>query len=436
MSSDSANTGVISSSAALPEALADDLVLAPPRARRPSAIRAWHAAAGACVVGIVLVVVAASRAAAPASSPIDAPRHWGLWLTAGVALGFAGYVGAVLALRRQIASVGAVLLVACAVQLAPLAGPTLLSTDAWTYWMYGRVAAVHDGDPYGDPPSAYADDVAYSVMGSSWRDTTSLYGPLFTLGAEAHGRLAGDDPGRAAWLYRAFAALAVLGTAALAGSLATRPAFAVAFVGWNPLLALHFGGGGHNDAAMMLLVVGALVLAARSRPNLAGIAWTAAIGVKWVAAAFLGLWLLDRARRREPLGIPGLVAGAVAIAVVATARYGTTWLGALDGLSSQARRTGSIGLSQWLADVGLAHRTILVTIGLASVAAFAWLAVSAWRGRPRLGVAGSVAALGQGWLNPWYASWGVSLSASDEDRLAWLLAVGLTGFLLLDVVPR
>ena len=436
MTSDSGNIGVVPAGGALPEALADELVLTGPRARRPSAIRAWHAAAGACVVGIALVVVAASRAEAPASSPIDPPRHWGLWLTVGVALGFAGYVAALSALRRQAASVGAVLLVACVVQLAPLAGPTLLSTDAWTYWMYGRVAAVHGGDPYGDPPSAFPGDVAYSAMGSSWHDTTSLYGPLFTLGAEAHGRVAGDDPGRAAWLYRAFAALAVLGTAALAGSLATRAAFAVAFVGWNPLLALHFGGGGHNDAAMMLLVVGALVLAARSRPNLAGIAWTAAIGVKWVAAAFLGLWLLDRARRREPLGLAGLATGALAIAAVATARYGTTWLGALDGLSSQARRTGSIGLSKWLADVGLGHRAILVTIGLAGVVAFAWLAVSAWRGRRRLGVSGSVVALGQGWLNPWYASWGVSLSASEDDRLAWLLAVGLTGFLLLDVVPR
>jgi hypothetical protein len=47
-----------------------------------------------------------------------------------------------------------------------------------------------------------------------------------------------------------------------------------------------------------------------------------------------------------------------------------------------------------------------------------------------------VAALGQGWLNPWYASWGVSLSATEEDRLAWVLAVALTAALLGDVVPR
>ncbi len=436
MSIEPLNIETVPADAASGTALAGGLALETPREGQPSAIRAWHAAALACIVGIALVVAAASHASAPASSPIDAPRHWGQWLIAGVAIGFAGYVAALFALRRPTASVGAVLVVAAVVQLAPLAGPTLLSTDAWTYWMYGRVAVVHHGDPYVDPPSAYSNDVAYSAMGSSWRDTTSLYGPLFTLGAEAHARVAGDDPARAAWLYRAAAALAVLGTAALAASLATHPAFAAAFVGWNPLFALHFGGGGHNDAAMMLLVVGALVLAARSRPNLAGIAWMAAIGMKWVAAAFLALWALDRARRREPLGFVGLITGAAAIVGVATARFGATWLEALEGLSSQARRTGSIGFSKWLGDAGLGHRATLATIGLAGILAFAWLALEAWRGRRRLGVSGSVAALGQGWLNPWYASWGVSLSASENDRLAWVLSVGLTAFLLLDVVPR
>ena len=150
----------------------------------------------------------------------------------------------------------------------------------------------------------------------------------------------------------------------------------------------------------------------------------------------MGLIANMKIGRRLGLGFALILAMTVAIAAVATARYGTTWLGALDGLSSQARRTGSIGLSKWLADVGLGHRAILVTIGLAGVVAFAWLAVSAWRGRRRLGVSGSVVALGQGWLNPWYASWGVSLAATEEDTLGWVLAVGLTAFLLLDVVPR
>ena len=403
----------------------------------PASGRAWLvAAAAACVVGIGIVVAAADTSALPASSPIDAPGGWGAALVAGVALGFTGYVVGIVLLRRQAASLAAVLAVAAVIQVAPLAGPTLLSTDVWTYWMYGRIGAELGGNPYGDAPSRYPNDVAYRVMGSSWKNTPSLYGPLFTLGSEAHARVAGGDPDRAAWLYRAASALAVLGTAALAASIARRRAFAAAFVGWNPLLALHFGGGGHNDALMMLLVVGALACAVRGSPNLAGVAWAAAIGVKWVAAAFLVIWALDRARRRAPLGLPGLAAATLGIVLAATLRYGTTWLEAFGGLSSQARRTGSIGLSSWLGDLGLGHRATLAAIAVASLVAFAWLALEAWRRRARLGVTGSVVALGQGWLNPWYASWGVSLSASEEDRLAWGLAVALTAFLLLDVVPR
>lgn len=393
-------------------------------------------AAVASVLGIALVVAAADRSAVPASSPIDAPGRWGLALVVGLALAFGGYVAGLVVLRRRAAPLAAVLVVSAVVQLVPLAGPTLLSTDAWTYWMYGRVGAELGGNPYGDPPSAFREDPAYAAMGSSWHDTPSLYAPLFTLGSELHAGVAGNDPDRAAWLFRAVAALATIGTAVLAATIAARPAFGAAFIGWNPLLALHFGGGGHNDALMMLLVVTALVLAARHRPELAGVAWIAAISIKWVAVAFLGIWAIDRWRRREPLGLAGLGAGALALVVVATARYGVTWLDAFDGLSGQARRTGSIGLSHWLAGLGLGHRPILATIGIVSIAVFAWLAAEAWQGRRRLGVSGSAAALGQGWLNPWYASWGVSLSATDESRLAWALGIALTGFLLLDTFPR
>ena len=200
------------------------LVLEPPILRAPPAIKAWLAlAATASVAGIALVVAAAHEAALPASSPIDAPGRWGAALAGGVALAFAGYVCGIVALRRRAVPVAAVIAVAAAVQLTPLAGPTLLSTDTWTYWMYGRVAAVRGGQPLRRSPSTYPEDVAYQAMGSSWRDTTSLYGPLFTIGSELHAHVAGEDPADAAWLFRLVAALAVLGTAALAASFARSP---------------------------------------------------------------------------------------------------------------------------------------------------------------------------------------------------------------------
>ena len=39
------------------------------------------------------------------------------------------------------------------VQLLPLAGPVLLSTDVYTYWDYARISTEHGGNPYTDVPS-------------------------------------------------------------------------------------------------------------------------------------------------------------------------------------------------------------------------------------------------------------------------------------------
>ena len=77
----------------------------------------------------------------------------------------------------------------------------------------------------------------------------------------------------------------------------------------------------------------------------------------------------------------------------------------------------------------------LVLIGLLTLVAAAWLGREAWHGRVRLGLAGVLLAALQGWLNPWYALWGLALAAPEEDRTAQSLAVALSGFLLLDALP-
>ena len=85
----------------------------------------------------------------------------------------------------------AAILVAAAVQLVPLGAPLLLSTDAWTYWGYGWIAAEGGGNPYVDPPSAFPESPAAPYLGADWRDTTTVYGPAFTLVSEPVARIAG-----------------------------------------------------------------------------------------------------------------------------------------------------------------------------------------------------------------------------------------------------
>ena len=143
-------------------------------------------------------------------------------------------------------------------------------------------------------------------MAGAWHRTTSVYGPAFTLASEPLALAARSSPSAAAWLFKGLGASAVLAATALAGHLARRKAFAIAFVGWNPLLAIDFGGGGHNDAWMSAVVLAALALAASGRRRLSAVAWAVAIFVKWVPLLLLPLHLLEQRARWRRVSYPAL----------------------------------------------------------------------------------------------------------------------------------
>ena len=393
------------------------------------------AAGLACSAALGAALVAIATADVTTSSPLRPDGGWRVVLVAAVLLAFALYLLGLVLVSRRPPATRIVVAVAVVMQLAPLTAPLLLSTDAYTYWMYGRIASELEGNPYDTPPAQYPSDIAFPLMGSSWRSTTSLYGPAFTLGSEGVATVVGDSPDAAVLAFKAAAAAGMVSIVLLATALAPRPAFAAAFVGWNPLLPLHFAGGGHNDAWMIALVLFGLLLARRNRPQLGGVAWAAAVGTKWVPLVLLPLHLLERRHRGLRLGLAGFVFGLAALGVVATLRYGTAWFSAAGRLSSQARSTGSVGLSDLLRDIGLGHRAILVVLALGFAIAYVTLLVQAWRGRARLGLAAGTFALAQGWLNPWYALWPVALSAIAEDRVAKGLALFLSAYLIRDALP-
>ena len=311
----------------------------------------------------------------------------------------------------------------------------LLSTDAYTYWDYGRLGAVHDANPYVTEPRAYPADPAFRRMGEKWRGTTSSYGPAFTSASEAHAALVGDSAPAAVWSYKALGALAMLVIVWLSTRLSARPAFAAAFVGWNPLLAVHFAGGGHNDAWMMALVAAALALAATRRRQLAGAAWAFAIAVKWVAVVFLPLRALEAWRRGRRVGHYGFAAAALVVAAFATGRYGFDWLDAFAPVARNLREGARYSIPSRLESVGVPHGAAVgVPAGLFGLA-YMWLLREAWRGRARLGLAAGLLLAATPWLVPWYAVWTVPLAAVEEDRTARLLALALCAYLLPEAVP-
>jgi alpha-1,6-mannosyltransferase len=325
--------------------------------------------------------------------------------------------------------------IACAIQLAPLGAPLLLSTDAWTYWDYGRLAAVHDKNPYRDNPETAHADPAFRYIGAAWRDTTSVYGPAFTLASEPIARAAGTSADAAAWIYKAAAAAAVLAAAFLAARLSRRPALALAFVGWNPLLAIHFAGGGHNDAWAAALVLGALAAGAARRPQLAGVCWALGILVKWIPLVLLPLRALEARAQGRRVGHLGFALTAIVTAALATWRYGFAWLNAIGPLTRNANTETRYALPHRLSQLGVPHGVAIAVFAAAFVVAYAWLLREAWRGRARLGLATGLLLLVTPYLVAWYVVWTLPLAAAEDDEPAALLGLVLCAYLMRQTVP-
>ena len=354
---------------------------------------------------------------------------WSVAFLAALGAAFAAYLLALRLLAGRPARLAAVGAVAAGIQLLPLAAPLLLSTDAWTYWEYGAIAN-EGGNPYRDTPAEYPSNPAFAHAGADWRDTTSVYGPAFSLLSQLVAHAVGSSEDAAAWTFKVLAAVSMLALTALAARLATNRAFAAAYVGWNPLLAIHFAGGGHNDALMMALVLGAIALAASGRRGAAAVLWPLAILVKWVPLVFFALRVLAArtARRRVAHRVFALTAAAVL--ALATWQYGLGWLSASGPLAENAEGQSSYAFSHRLEQLGLSHALALGAAGIVLAVGLALLGREALRGRPHLARAGCLLLVATPWLTPWYAVWAVPLAAAEEDRKAQLFALALCAYLL------
>jgi hypothetical protein len=403
----------------------------------PAAVAAMLA--GTAVLGLVTAgCVAAWRDSSPLVPLNGGVRDGGAarWFLGLLVAAFVLYLAGLALLVTARLRLVATLTVAAAIQLAPLGAPLLLSTDAWTYWDYGRIAAIHGGNPYDQRPSAYSNDPAYDAMGARWRDRRSVYGPAFTLASEPIAHAAGSSRDAAAWMYKTIAGLSALGAAALAAAVARQRAIAAAFVGWNPVLAVHLAGGGHNDAWVGALMLAALALALARRRMVAGGAWVLAIGIKWVPIAFLALRVLEARARRERVGILGLVVSAAAVAALALWRYGPAWLSALGPLADNAQLETRYALPHRLHELGVPRTATLVLAGLVATAGAILLVRAALAGRARLALGACLVLVTTPYLAVWYLGWAVPLAAADDNDLPARLAVlGLCAYLLPQTIP-
>ncbi len=327
-----------------------------------------------------------------------------------LACAFAAYLVGLWLLRRG-GSFAPVFALACAIQLAPLAAPLLLSTDAYTYWSYARLR-----DPYRETPAD--DPVSAPYAGAAYRHSTSVYGPGFTLLSKPVGLTRSATA--AAWTFRVTAALAVLLAAFLASR---RRALPAALVGWNPVVAIHFGGGGHNDALMLALVAVALALGDAGARGPAGVAWALAGLQKWIPLLLLPLRGLEARARGRRVDHLGFAVTFVAVLGVATAAWRLHWLHAFAPLAHDVQRRTSYALPSRL------HLPTWPFV-VAYLGAYAWLLLQAARGRARLGLALALLLLCVPYLIVWYVLWPLVASAYDEDPTAIVLSLALCAYLL------
>lgn len=352
-------------------------------------------------------------------------------------VGFAAYLGALAWAPRLGRRViwGAIL--ALLVGFACL--PPLLSHDVYSYVDYARLGVLHDLNPYVHPPAAEPADPTFAQV--TWPDTTSAYGPLFTLLTYPLALLPVDV---AVYALKAVSGAAVLALAAIVARLAPArgvdPLRAAAFVALNPLVLVHVVGGGHNDSIAVLLTMLAVTWVLTAHEISAGASLAAALAVKastLVAVPFAVLGAATQRRAGQMLLGAGLAA--VGIGLASYLAFGWHWLDAFGLAGENQGRTSYMSIPITVARLtGLDPAAVRIAALILFAALVLYLLTWTWRGGDWLRAAAWATfglLLATSWLLPWYLLWPLPLAALSRDRLLQLLLLGLTAYQLGARIP-
>jgi hypothetical protein len=174
--------------------------------------------------------------------------------------------------------------------------PNLLTGDVYSYIAYGRIAAVHGGNPFIDPPSTFAVDPLYRWV--YWKHEPSVYGP--------------------GWIYLSIILTIVVNsinqhviTYVLAYKLLTfglhllngrliwavlgrwkpeQQVWGTAFYLLSPLALIEFAGNGHNDVLMITFILLGIWFHLHQHWYWTIAAFTLGVLTKWIALPLLPLY--------------------------------------------------------------------------------------------------------------------------------------------------
>ncbi len=336
-------------------------------------------------------------------------------------------------------------IIAVAAALPLLMTPYLLSTDVYGYILYGRVHAVHDGNPYTTPPYLFDDPYQEWVY---WREAAMIYGPIWlyvSSGLTAVLDRLGAGPALHVVAFKVLALGLHLGSGALIVKIVRRRrpdrahAAALAYL-LNPLCLIEFAGNAHNDVAVIFLVLCAIDAHA-GHHRWRAVTWLVlATLAKPYALGLLGLYVAGHVRE-APSRTVAVQRGAASMALVAlvcTLAYAPVWdgLATFRGMTRDAAASGEINsIAQWLTSLGTS-RTVARAImfgGFAVLALFLLLrsrsAEQALRGFPWFML--GFCALGAAWFWPWYATMAVAMAVALGTRSAVIATLILSACALI-----
>jgi dolichol-phosphate mannosyltransferase len=264
-------------------------------------------------------------------------------LAIAFAVDFAAYLLALLLMRRWRRSVPtvALLLSTLLIALPLLLLPQILSTDLWSYVMYGRTIVIHHGNPFITPPAAYPTDPFLARV--YWKNVTSVYGPAWMMVCAVLTRLA-EALGGAPWQYvlcfKGFIFCCHLANIALVAWILRRirpqrRSLGAMLYAWNPLCLIELAGSGHNDGFMMTLLLLAIAAAVAARRLPAVALLTLAGLAKLPGGIGLPAYSLGTARRSRGRAFATLAVHAIVAILTAVILYAPFWHG-LDTLRTTA----------------------------------------------------------------------------------------------------
>jgi hypothetical protein len=328
------------------------------------------------------------------------------------------------------------------------------ATDAYRYFLRGRISSVHDKSPFSVPVADLANEEPFSSLAGEWAGETSPYGPVWELAAAGTTALVKDDLLGALLSFKVLAILSHLAATVLiwlslrATEVAERSGHTLLWA-WNPALLLIFAVDAHNDGLMIFWLLLGWWIMGRGRPQIGMIIMllaplTKPIGLLPLPYFFLASWRRQSGPGAKVRFLLITAASAAILAWLAFLPFGDP-LALAERLLSEAGSGGGFSplalliLEAQNAGAAWPFRPLVRGATLLFVLFGLLLLWLTWRGRSPLRAAADIFAgfIVQGFrFRIWYAAWPFPWLILDHGRspdrrsVAWArLVAGLT-FLL------